>query len=115
MALASLRRLIASRQLGWLLALAFWLPMAQWAVATHTLLHLHASVSEGTEGLAQLPDSCDTCVVAATLAGAAPAATFIPPLPLPHAAVQPPAARALPLPPPPRAAYASRAPPALHA
>jgi hypothetical protein len=111
MALVSLRRRIASRQLGWLVALALWLPMAQWAAATHTLLHLHASVSEEGDRPAHLPEACETCVVAATLLGAAAPPVFAAPPPLSLAAVAVPAVRALLLPPPPRAAYASRAPP----
>jgi hypothetical protein len=115
MGLASVRRLIASRRLGWVLALALWLPMAQWAVATHTLLHLHA-VAQDSEGPAHLPESCDTCVVAATLVGAAPPATSSPPLAPPPAGAQPLPDGALLLPrPTPAAAYDSRAPPSLHA
>lgn len=57
---------------AWLLALALCLPLAQWASATHALLHLHAAVGEESENPAQAPSACDLCVVAATLVGAAP-------------------------------------------
>ena len=115
MALPTFRRVIASRQLGWLLALALWLPMAQWAAATHTLLHLQASVSEQNDRPAQLPDACETCVVVATMVGAVPASGFSAPLPLQLPATQPQPPQAFFLPLPQRTAYDSRAPPSLHA
>ena len=115
MTFASIRRLIATRRLGWLLALALWLPMAQWAVATHTLLHLHASVSEQHDRPAQLPDSCETCVVAAAVVGAGPIAHFTPPQPLQLPQLPPQGRPTSLLPLPPRVGYDSRAPPSLHA
>jgi hypothetical protein len=115
MVLASLRRLIAARQLAWLLAFALWLPLAQWLAATHALLHLHASVAEEADRPAHLPESCDTCVVAATLAGAAPAVDCPAVLPRRGARVQPLAPAPGELPQSHRAGYRSRAPPFLHA
>ena len=61
------------RSWAWLLAFALWLPAAQWAAATHTLLHLHAAVSGEPEPATALPDACELCVVAAAVAGGAPA------------------------------------------
>jgi hypothetical protein len=115
MGLARVRRLITSRRLGWVLAFALWLPMAQWAAATHTLLHLHASVAEDGEQPAHLPESCESCVVAATLLAAAPGVAPGPRLPPPAPAAQPPRQRAVLPPRPERTAYDSRAPPYLHA
>ena len=120
MEFAALRSAVRTRRFAWLLALALWLPVAQWTAATHALLHLHAAA--GTQGAAderrqpaQLPGPCDLCVVAAAIGGAAPlpAAHGVPlaqvagdpPAYLPQAALF--AAPAL--------AYRSRAPPALHA
>jgi hypothetical protein len=89
--------------------------MAQWAAATHALLHLHASVSEQHDRPAQLPDSCETCVVAAAVTGAAPVAEFSPPEPLQLPELQPQAPSTPFVPLSPRAGYDSRAPPSLHA
>jgi hypothetical protein len=121
MEFAALRSAVRSRRFAWLLALAFWLPVAQWTAATHALLHLHAAA--GTQGApdderrqpAQLPGPCDLCVVAAAIGGAAPlpAATSVA---VAQGAGDAPAYN----PPPallaaPALAYLSRAPPALHA
>jgi hypothetical protein len=115
MTLASFRRLIASRRCAWLLALAFCLPVAQWATATHALLHLQAAAADDRDKPAQLPAHCDTCVIAAAIGGAAPLAapSAHAPALLPQA--QPPAAAG------PQhfaaftRAYRSRAPPLPHA
>ncbi|MDB5897309.1 MAG: hypothetical protein JWP22_1599 [Ramlibacter sp.] len=115
MNLASLRRLLASRRGAWLLAWALCLPVAQWATATHALLHLQSVAAERGDKPAPLPVNCDLCVAAAAIGGAAP----LPPPPalapilLPHAQAMAPAlpehflafARA----------YRSRAPPLPHA
>jgi hypothetical protein len=112
---ATLLHLLRGRGHAWLLALALCLPFAQWASATHALLHLHAAVGEERETPAQAPSACDLCVVAATLGNAAPPAGPQLPLagPLPSA---PPLAALTTQ----RAAerftsYRSRAPPSLHA
>jgi len=103
------------RSLAWLLALLLWLPVAQWAAASHALLHLPAAGASDGERPAHLPSPCDTCVVAAAIGGAAPqSAPAIailprPPQARPHAPAAP---GALPL---FAAAYRSRAPPSLHA
>lgn len=116
MGLASFRRLIRSRHLAWLLALALWLPAAQWAAATHALLHLHAAVSNDVEQPGHLPDSCDTCVVAAAFLGAAPGVEFTPPpLPPRPPQAQPQAGTPAFHPQASAAAYRSRAPPLPHA
>lgn len=76
MVLARLRSAVRTRRFAWLLALALWLPVAQWAAAAHALVHLHDSVvateAAGKPG-AHLPGACDLCVVAATLGSGAPA------------------------------------------
>jgi hypothetical protein len=72
MNLAALRRLLASRRCAWLLAWALCLPLAQWATATHALLHLQAATADGSDKPAQLPVNCDVCVVGAAIGGAAP-------------------------------------------
>jgi hypothetical protein len=115
MRFASFRRLIRTRHLAWLLALACWLPAAQWAAATHALLHLHAVVTDDAGQPAHLPASCDTCVVAATLGSAAPAMEVFTPAatPLPTAQPQAPGPAASPR--SFEAPYQSRAPPLLHA
>jgi hypothetical protein len=120
MAFAVLRSAARTR-FAWLLALAFWLPVAQWSAATHALLHLQAGSSrqaaaeQDRQQPAQQSGPCDLCVVAAAIGGAAP---------LPTAAVTPvlqaagEAAADRPLPPlaaHPVLAYRSRAPPSLHA
>jgi hypothetical protein len=106
-----LRSLVRSRPWAWLLALALWLPVAQWAAATHVLVHLQQA-SETHEGVpAKAP--CD--VAAAALNAFAPGSVVV---------AQLPDAPAHALPVPPRAAgpasslalaYRSRAPPFLHA
>jgi hypothetical protein len=116
MSFASVRRLLhRPRSLAWLLALALWLPVAQWSAATHALLHLPSAAADDGERPAHLPGSCKACVVAATIGGAAPQSpsvfAILPRLPRAH----PPAPgeagsfqhRAAP--------YRSRAPPSLHA
>jgi hypothetical protein len=84
---ASLRRLIASRRCAWLLAWALCLPVAQWAMATHGLLHLQSVAAGSDEQPAQLPVYCDICVVGAAIGGAAPlpAPPAVVPIVLPHA------------------------------
>jgi hypothetical protein len=104
------------RSLPWLLALLLWLPVAQWAAASHALVHL-ASVSapDGSERPAHLPGVCDTCVVAAAIGGAAPqsapAIALLPQLPHARPLATSAAGACLPF----AAAYRSRAPPSLHA
>jgi hypothetical protein len=115
MNLASFRRLLASRRCAWLLAWALCLPVAQWATATHALLHLQPAGAVNDDKPAQLPVNCDICVVGAAIGGAAPLPTppALAPILLPHAQAMAPAlpqhflafARA----------YRSRAPPLPHA
>ena len=115
MAFAAFRSALRSRRFAWLLAFALWLPAAQFAAASHALLHLHASVKEQRDPASLAPGACDLCVVAAALgAGApAPALASAPAPDLPQAApvFLPPARHPAA---PPRF-YASRAPPPLHA
>jgi hypothetical protein len=110
------RRLVRHRgSLAWLLALVLWLPVAQWAATAHPLLHLSTSSADDTERPVHLPGSCETCVVAAALSGAAPhAAPAVAVLPRQHhGRPQAPAdAGAFLL---FAAHYRSRAPPLLHA
>lgn len=73
MVLAQLRSVVRSRRFAWLLALALWLPVAQWAAATHALLHLHESVTLADDPAPPVPGACDFCVVAAALGSGAPA------------------------------------------
>ena len=116
MPIASVRRLLNRRRsLAWLLALVLWLPVAQWAAATHFLLHLPSAALDESERAAHPPGSCNTCVVAAAMLGAAPAAEFTAPATPRFAQVQAPAFDAAAAPPPQRAPYHSRAPPLLHA
>lgn len=102
----------ARRHFAWLLALALWVPVAQWVAATHLLVHLQealAAAEPEPDGLS----ACDTCVVAAALHAAAPPPATAPASPPPEARVlRLPAttadvAAATPL------GYRSRAPPAL--
>ena len=73
MVIAAFRSTSRTRPVAWLLALALWLPAAQWAAATHALLHLDASAGASREQPADLPAGCDLCVVAAAaIGGAAP-------------------------------------------
>lgn len=115
MELASVRRLIRTRPAGWLLAFALvWLPAAQWAAAAHAFLHLRAATSSDTDRPAHLPaSSCELCVVAASIGGAAPTAPPATPavVDLPQA-LEPaaPVSFAWRAPPSP---YRSRAPPSL--
>ncbi|MBC5785577.1 hypothetical protein H8N03_21735 [Ramlibacter sp. USB13] len=115
MAFAAFRSAVRSRRFAWLLALALWLPVAQFAAASHALLHLHSTVTEQRDPASTTPGSCDLCVVAAALGSGAPApsapalATAAAPQAAPAAAPGT-AVRATP----PRF-YASRAPPPLHA
>lgn len=115
MAFASIRTALRGRRLAWLLALALWLPVAQWAAATHALLHLHGSVvasgGAADDPAGHLPGSCELCVVAAALGAGAPASAS--PLPFPALApAAPPAWRDAPAPGQrPALAYLSRAPP----
>jgi hypothetical protein len=120
MAFAVLRSAARTR-FAWLLALAFWLPVAQWSAATHALLHLQAGTSrqavtdEDRQQPAQQPGPCDLCVVAAAIGGAAPLPAA-PVTPVLQAAGE--AVADLPLPSlaaAPVLAYRSRAPPSLHA
>ena len=116
MPIASVRRLLHRRRsLAWLLALVLWLPVAQWAAATHALLHLPAATLNDGDRPAHLPGSCNTCVVAAAVLGAAPGAEFDAPPPPAAAQSQPLAPHAVFVPLPQRAPYHSRAPPLLHA
>jgi hypothetical protein len=117
MTLASFRSHVHRRRsLAWLLALLLWLPVAQWAAAAHALLHVSvAAAADDPERPAHLPGSCDTCVVAAAIGGAAPQSA-------PAIAVLPRLAHVLPQAPADTAlftlfaaAYRSRAPPSLHA
>jgi hypothetical protein len=113
---ATFQRLLRARGPALLLAWALCLPFAQWASATHALLHLHSVASEQSEAPEELPAFCDLCVVAATLDGAAP----LPVANLPAALALPAAPPALDAaaPPPPAApftAFHSRAPPSLPA
>jgi hypothetical protein len=120
MAFAVLRSAARTR-FAWLLALALWLPVAQWSAATHALLHLQAGTStqaaggEDRQQPAQQAGPCDLCVVAAAIGGTAPLP--VPPeAPVLQATAE--AAADLPLPPfdaAPLLAYRSRAPPSLHA
>ena len=115
MVLASFRSALRTRPFAWLLALALWLPAAQWAAATHALLHLDASAGQSREQPAHLPGACDLCVVAVAVGGAAPPSGAALPLLAPAPAAQPSdrdvvaraAASAHP--------YQSRAPPSLSA
>jgi hypothetical protein len=116
MALTAIRRLLRRRSsIAWLLALVLWLPVAQWAAASHALLHLSGTAADGSERPAHLPGSCGTCIVAAAIGGAAPqsppAITFLP-APghaLPHPPLPPGAVLLFAAP------YRSRAPPSLPA
>lgn len=111
----SLLQSLRSRRLAWLLALSLWLPVAQWASATHALLHLHASISDERDAVIDLPGACELCVVAAVVSGGSPLPTpaaFTFPAavsPAPAVDIRLPVARL------PVLAYRSRAPPALHA
>ncbi|MDB5857584.1 MAG: hypothetical protein JWQ76_1273 [Ramlibacter sp.] len=110
MTLATLRRTLRTRPWAWLLVLAIWLPAAQWAAATHALVHLTAakSVDRNDGGL---PASCDLCVIAVAVMGSAPAPAPVAALPaLPPAAQREPAT-AEPLFLIALLAYRSRAPP----
>jgi len=116
MIFAALRSLVHRRRsLAWLLALLLWLPVAQWAAASHALLHVAASAADNGERPAHLPASCETCVVAAAISGAAPtsppAIAILPRLhhATPPAPVEPGAWLLF------AAHYRSRAPPSLHA
>lgn len=116
MALSAIRGLLHRRRsLAWLLALLLWLPVAQWAGASHALLHLSGAATDRTGQPAHLPAPCDACIVAAAIGGAAPPsppANTVLPGPrqaLPPAPVQ--AGAALPF----AAPYRSRAPPSLQA
>lgn len=106
-----LRSLVRCRPWAWLLALALWLPAAQWAAATHFLVHLQQA-SHAHEGVpAKAP--CD--VAAAALNAFAPGSADLAHLPdaPPHAlSVLPPAEAPASA---PVLAYRSRAPPASHA
>lgn len=115
MATTPFRRSIRPRHVAWLLALVLWLPVAQWAAATHALLHLHASVNDQRDPPAHLPQGCDTCVVAAVIGGGAPLPAALPPV------FAPPQRHAQPLSPAQHSAretallaYRSRAPPLPH-
>jgi hypothetical protein len=119
MPLACFRRMIRSGHFAWLLALVLWLPAAQWAAASHALLHLQSasqpSPDNDNDRPAHLAAACGTCLVAAGLGCAAPPsnpqATLLPRPPV----AQPlaPAALVVALAPP--ASYRSRAPPLTHA
>ena len=115
MAFAAFRSALRSRRLGWLLAFALWLPVAQWASASHALLHLHASVKEQRDPASLAASACDLCVVAAALGSGAPTPVIAMPagIELPHAtpAFAPRAHHIVA----PARFYASRAPPSLHA
>jgi hypothetical protein len=116
MALTAIRTLLHRRRsVAWLLALLLWLPVAQWAAASHALLHLPGTAADGSERPAHLPGSCATCIVAAAIGGAAPHSP-------PAITLLPAADDALPQAPVPTdavllfaAPYRSRAPPSLHA
>ena len=121
MEFAALRSAARTRRFAWLLALALWLPVAQWTAATHALLHLHAAT--GTQGAgederrqpAQLPTPCDLCMVAAAIGGAAPLPAT-PSVLVANAVGEAPAFHPRPvLLAAPTLAFRSRAPPALHA
>jgi hypothetical protein len=113
MVLPQLRSAVRNRRFAWLLALALWLPVAQWAAATHALLHLHDSVTANAadDPAVDLPGACDLCVVAAALGSGAPAPQAAPAFgaappavrPAWHVAALPELAPALP--------YLTRAPP----
>lgn len=115
MVLASLRSAVRGRRFAWLLALALWLPMAQWAAAAHGFTHLQAgsiAAGEAPDQPAHLPGSCDLCLVAAALGSAAPGNASTPTVPIAASAVHAvwhdvPAAATRPA-----LAYLSRAPPA---
>jgi hypothetical protein len=115
MNLATLRRLLASRRCAWLLAWALCLPVAQWATATHALLHVQSATADNSDKPAQLPLNCDVCVVGAAIGGAAPlpAPSVGARIVLPHAqvAAPAPAEHFLAF----TRAYRSRAPPLRHA
>jgi hypothetical protein len=108
-------RSVRCRRFAWLLALALWLPVAQWVAATHFLQHLHTSAGDEREQPAQLPASCETHLIAAAISGGAPLPAAPPPLPalpphaLPRLAVADGVATRPHLP------YRSRAPPLPHA
>lgn len=115
MMLASLRRILRSRRsIAWLCALALWLPAAQWAAVTHALLHLHA-VSQERDSPAHLPTSCDICVVAAAIGGAAPLPDAVLPQPTQDRYALPQTALLVASGTPPLIGYRSRAPPFPHA
>jgi hypothetical protein len=103
------------RPLAWLLALALWLPVAQWVSATHVLHHLHTRSGEAREEPAQLPASCDIHLAVAAISGGAPLPATRPPLPAlpPHALPQLAVADGVAT--RPSLPYRSRAPPLPHA
>lgn len=116
MALSALRSLIHRRgSMAWLLALVLWLPVAQWAAASHALLHLPGAAADRGDAPAHPPAPCDTCIVAAALGAAAPqspaAIALLPGLHQAHPQAPQPADALLPV----AAPYRSRAPPSLHA
>jgi hypothetical protein len=120
MAITGLRSALRARRFAWLLALSFWLPVAQWSAATHALLHLGAATSsvagDKRDLPVPLPDGCELCVVAAALgaggAPPAPPAVVVAALPA-HAA--PAAAAVIARDSEPFLSYRSRAPPLPHA
>ena len=89
MVLENVRRLLRSRGPAWLLAWALCLPFAQWVSATHALLHLHSVAVDDRDAPAQMPAFCDTCVVAATIGGAAPLPLVDLPVAVPFAHAKP--------------------------
>jgi hypothetical protein len=115
MVLETLRRLLRARGHAWLLAWALCLPLAQWACATHALLHLHAVASEDRDAPAQMPAFCDTCVVAAVIGGAAPLPVAGLPVAAPIAQAAPELRTAAPPRTSPFLAFRTRAPPSLPA
>ena len=115
MVIAAFRSTSRTRPVAWLLALALWLPAAQWAAATHALLHLDASAGASREQPADLPAGCDLCVVAAAIGGAAPPSGAALPLFSPVPAAQPSERNVVARAAAPAHPYQSRAPPVLPA
>jgi len=111
MSLQALRRWIARHPLSWVLGLALALGGAQFAATAHAYTHVASAASAHDELHANAQHECPSCLLAAALGGAAPAApALVLVAPLPDAPVAAAAARHFNA----RStlAYASRAPPA---
>jgi hypothetical protein len=111
MSLQALRRWIARHPLSWVLGLALALGGAQLAATAHAYTHVATAAASHDDLHATGTHDCPTCLSAAALGGAAPAATaIILVAPLATAPVAAPAERRFT--PHVTLAYASRAPPA---